>query len=73
MKEHPTPDASQQAPRNMTAQECVLAALRGQAVDRIPLIGGYTVIELPTEITGRENIFGYDVKSIIQASRALEC
>ena len=37
------------------------------------MIGGYTVMELPAKITGRENIFGYDVKSIIQASRALEC
>jgi hypothetical protein len=53
-----------------------MAALKGQSIDRIPfvpLIGPYTVMEMPEEITGKTMGRGFDPRRMMAASRALGC
>lgn len=60
----------------MTSRERILAALNGQPVDRIPfvpLIGPYTLMEMPEEIKGKSTSGGFDPQRMMTASRALGC
>lgn len=60
----------------MTSRERIVAALKGQSIDRIPfvpLIGPYTVMEMPEEITGETRGIGFDPQRMMAASRALGC
>jgi uroporphyrinogen-III decarboxylase len=60
----------------MSPRERIVAALKGQSIDRIPfvpLIGPYTVMEMPEEITGSAGGVGFDPQRMMTASRALGC
>ncbi|MBW2052459.1 MAG: hypothetical protein JRI85_09510 [Deltaproteobacteria bacterium] len=59
-----------------TSRERVLAALQKKPVDRIPfvpLIGPFTLMDMPEEITGDSSAGGFDPFRMMHASRALEC
>ena len=69
------PDRPRPADR-MTVRERILAALNGQSVDRlpfVPLIGPYTLMDMPEEVTGKAFSGGFDPRRMIAASRALGC
>jgi hypothetical protein len=66
-------------PQAMTARRRILAALRRQPVDRlpfVPLIDPYTLVGMPTAITGGHQS-GYDdlpgLRGLLAASRNLGC
>ncbi len=60
----------------MTPRERILAALQKQPVDRIPfvpLIGPFTLMDMPAEIKGDSSGRGFDPFRMMHASRALGC
>ena len=60
----------------MTSRERILAALRKEPVDRIPfvpLIDSYTLMEMPSEITGGAAGPMMDLGTQIEAARKLGC
>lgn len=60
----------------MTSRERILAALKGQIVDRIPfvpLIDSYTLMDMPSDIIGDASGPMFDPVTLINASRALGC
>jgi uroporphyrinogen-III decarboxylase len=69
-------DQPRQADR-MTGRERILAALNKETVDRIPfvpLIGPYTLMDMPEEVAGKATGWGlFDPPRMIAASRALGC
>lgn len=69
-------DQPRQADR-MTGRERILAALNREPVDRIPfvpLIGPYTLMDMPEEVAGKATGRGlFDPPRMIAASRALGC
>jgi len=61
---------------HMVGRERILAALNGQPVDRIPfvpLIGPYTLMDMPEEVAGKSTSGGFDPRRMMAASRALGC
>lgn len=69
------PDRPRPADR-MTVRERILAALNGQSVDRlpfVPLIGPYTLMDMPEEVAGKAFSGGFDPRRMIAASRTLGC
>ncbi len=62
--------------QKMTGRERITAALESKPVDKIPfvpLIGPFTLMDMPTEIRGEGPIAGFDPARMSAAARALEC
>ncbi len=60
----------------MTGRERIMAALESRPVDKIPfvpLIGPFTLMDMPAEIKGQDPIAGFDPARMSAAARALEC
>lgn len=60
----------------MAGRERILAALNRQPVDRIPfvpLIGPYTLMDMPKEVAGEAIASGFDPMRMIAASKMLGC
>ncbi|MBW2621640.1 MAG: hypothetical protein JRD68_01920 [Deltaproteobacteria bacterium] len=62
--------------QKMTGRERIIAALESKPVDKIPfvpLIGPFTLMDMPTEIRGEGPIAGFDPARMSAAARVLEC
>lgn len=71
-----TPGNQPRQTGHMSGRERVLAALKGQPVDRIPfvpLIGPYTLMDMPEEVAGKPMARGFDPLRMTAAARALGC